>query len=409
MHAHSLHLRDARHGSNRMTVGLARPALLCILALIALTGCASSARMAEKQMNRGEYDAAVATALRKLERKPEHAGAAAVLTSSFERARERDERRIDFLKLEGREANWPEILRLYEQLDRRQEQVRRAPGDVWDGVAFVSYGERLVEARRRSADFSFGEGTRLLETGRREDARTAAEHFEEALRIRPESSEAAEGLREARTAGRTHVVLSFSNESEQILPERSVAELREIPLRELGSEWAEFHLDEDGGTLYDYLVVARLTHVAFSPERVERDRFTETAQIVENRREVVDSTGTKRRLEEKRTVTAEITTLTLTKQAQVAMRYEIRELASGRLVKAWDRPLSADFEDRSMVYEGDLEAVPSEWRDLAGKKPRPFPSDEDLLAQAVSILKADFVRSLRAERSVFEQIPRESR
>ena len=405
----TLHPRTAQHGYNRIPVGLTRPALLCILALVALTGCASSARMAEKQMNRGEYDAAIATSLRKLERKPASTEAAAVLTASFERAKERDERRVEFLMLEGREANWPEILRLYEQLDRRQEKVRRAPGDVWDGDAFESYAERLVEARRRSADFSFGEGCRLLESGLREDARTAAGHFEEALRIRPESSAAAEGLRDARDAGRTHVLLSFSNESDQILPERSVAELQEIPLREIGSEWAEFHLDEDDGTLYDYLVVARLTQVPFSPERVDRDRFTQSAEIVESRREVVDSTGATRRIEEKRTVTADVTTLTLTKQVLVAMRYEIRELASGRLVKAWDRPLSADFEDRSMVYEGDLEAVPSEWRDLAGKKPRPFPSDEDLLAQAVSILKTDFVRSLRAEQSVFEQIPRESR
>jgi hypothetical protein len=56
-----------------------------------------------------------------------------------------------------------------------------------------------------------------------------------------------------------------------------------------------------------------------------------------------------------------------------------------------------------------MEAVPSEWRSLAGKKPRPFPSDEILLAQAVSILKTDFVRSLRAERPVFERIPGEFR
>lgn len=373
--------------------------------LLLLPGCITTTRMADKLQNRGQYDASIEASIKVLQRKPANRAAAEVLASAYEQAQDRDARRVEFLLLEEREANWPEILSLYESMNRRQERVRSAPGESREGLVFESYAPRIVEARGRSMEFLLREGGRLLGAGSREQAREAAGLFEQALNIFPESREAADGLDSAERAGRTHVLLSFSNESGKILPEASVSELREIPLEQIGSRWAAYHLDADSTTVYDYLVLARLVQVDMSPERMERNTFTETDVIIDRRGTVVDSSGVEREIERRRTVTAEITTLTLTKQARIALVGEIRELASGRLVERWERPLSADFEDRSMVFTGDLEAVPAPWRDLAGKKPREFPSDEQLFAQAVSILKSDFVKTLRSERSSLERIP----
>ncbi len=87
--------------------------ILIIFAItIILSGCGSS----KKQLEKGNYDAAIATAVKQLRKDPEDAKQASTLERSFKVVNDQDNERIKFLKMEGRPQNWDEIYLIYKRI-----------------------------------------------------------------------------------------------------------------------------------------------------------------------------------------------------------------------------------------------------------------------------------------------------
>src|SRR5450759_1721255 len=72
---------------------------------IILSGCGSS----KKQLQKGNYDAAIDKAVKQLRKDPRDVKQIDILTQSYKIANDRDNERIRFLKMEGKPSNWDEI------------------------------------------------------------------------------------------------------------------------------------------------------------------------------------------------------------------------------------------------------------------------------------------------------------
>jgi len=112
-----------------------------------LAGCGSS----KKQLEKGNYDAAIDKAVRQLRKDPSDAKQIAILDRSYKIINDQDNERIRFLKLENKPANWDEIYQVSKRLNDRQAMVRSVTPLNLNGKSieytFVDYMPEMVAAK----------------------------------------------------------------------------------------------------------------------------------------------------------------------------------------------------------------------------------------------------------------------
>ena len=82
---------------------------------ILLSGCGSS----KKQLQKGNYDAAIQKAVKNLRKDPNDAKQINILSQAYKVSNDQDNERVRFLKMEGKPNNWDEIYLVYKALNDR--------------------------------------------------------------------------------------------------------------------------------------------------------------------------------------------------------------------------------------------------------------------------------------------------
>ncbi len=154
-----------------------RKIVYVIIATLILTGCGSS----KKQLQQGNYDAAIQKSVKKLMRNPDSSDDIEILTRSFKLANTQDQERIKYLKMEGKAESWEAIAQSYELLKWRQEMIRPVMPLELNGhevkLDYVDYNSDLVEAKHRAAEFFFAHGQKLMNSNDKESYRQAYYEF----------------------------------------------------------------------------------------------------------------------------------------------------------------------------------------------------------------------------------------
>lgn len=129
---------------------------------IILSGCGSS----KKQLQKGNYDAAIDKAVKQLRRDSKDVKQIEILDQSYKVSNDQDNERIRFLKMEGRPNNWDEIYLIYKALNDRQSLVRTVTPLNMNGRSvdfpYVDYMPEMVNAKRKAADFYYAHGNEFL-------------------------------------------------------------------------------------------------------------------------------------------------------------------------------------------------------------------------------------------------------
>src|SRR5665811_694817 len=94
--------------------------LLLFVSALLLAGCGSS----KKQLESGNYDAAIDRAVRELRKNPDSPKDIESLERAMNIVTERDNERIRYLKIEGRPNAYDEIYLIYKSMSDRQALVR---------------------------------------------------------------------------------------------------------------------------------------------------------------------------------------------------------------------------------------------------------------------------------------------
>ena len=127
-----------------------------------IVGCASSL----KQLQRGNYDEAVQTAVRKLRVDPTDQEQIQVLDKAYLLANQQDHDRIKFLKEEGNPYNWDEIFEKYSNLKTRQTLVSTVlPLQLNDQIIdyeYIDYDSEIIQAKQKAADYFWNNANELM-------------------------------------------------------------------------------------------------------------------------------------------------------------------------------------------------------------------------------------------------------
>jgi len=385
-----------------------RKLIFCTLIVSVLFASCSSPK---KQMESGNYDAAVAKAVEKIRKDRDDTKNIDILEQSYQIALEQDTERVRLLKMEGKPQNWDEIYLIYKKMYDRQSMVRTVlpikSGNRTVDFPYVDYMEEMVTAKNKAADYYYANGLELMKNSNRESYRQAYAEFARAKEYVGDYEGIDQLLEESRHLGISRVLVRVDNRSHINFPPEFEDDLLALNLPRLDRDWVEYHtrqLDED--TEFDYLVSVIIKNVMVSPDNTfEKDTLIKREiedgfeyVLDANGNVVRDSLGNDLKVKKYKAVQCALIESVQNKECRINGEVEIMALNPSRVMKK--DPLSADsyFEHISARAIGDIEALNPDERARTQTGPVMFPSDIEMVLRCSEALKMGIRHAMEQNR-----------
>jgi hypothetical protein len=381
------------------------PIILAITVI--LSGCGSS----KKQLAKGNYDAAVATAVKQLRKDPKDEKQIATLERSLKVVTDQDNERIRFLKMEGRPQNWDEIYLIYKRLSDRQALVRTVMplsiGNRDVEIPYVDYVPEMINAKRKSADFYYAHGTELMKTNIKENYRQAFAEFVRAKEYVGDYEGIDNKIQEARYLGMSRVFVALQNTTMLKFPKEFEEDLISVDLQALNSQWVEFHtIHLDKEAQYDYFINVNVRNIAVSPDQtaqsdsvIKRDVEDGFTYKLDSRGNVMrDTLGNDIKLPKYRTLQCALISTRQTKTCRIDGDVEIIQVNPNKLMKKDPLGAQSTFENISARAVGDVAALNARQLERTKTQIVPFPSDIEMVLRCSETLKMAIRGSIQTNR-----------
>ncbi len=382
--------------------------LLAILALsVILSGCGSS----KKQLERGNYDAAISEAVRQLRKDADDSKQIATLERSYTIANEQDLERIRFLKMEGRPQNYDEIYLTYKRLADRQSLVRTVlplkDGGRTIEFPYVDYMQEMISAKKKSADFYYNHGLELMKTGLKDSYRQAFAEFVRAKEYVGDYDGIDNKIQESKYMGMSRVFVSLQNSTMIKFPPEFEEDLLSVDLQALNSEWVEFHtINLDKDTKYDYFINVNVRNILVSPDQtsqldsvIKRDVEDGYSYQLDKKGNVMkDTLGNDIKMKKYKTLQCALISTLQTKSCRIEGDIETIQVDPDKVLKKDPIGAQSTFENISARALGDLGALNAS--QLARTKTQiiPFPSDTEMVLRCSESLKQAIRGSIQSNR-----------
>jgi len=366
-----------------------------ILAIL-MPGCGSS----KKQLQKGNYDAAIEKAVKQLRKDPKDVKQIDILSQAYKVANEQDNERVRFLKMEGRPNNWDEIYIVYKALSDRQSLVRtvtplNANGRSVD-FPYVDYMPDMVNAKRKAADFYFAHGAELMKTNIKENYRQAYAEFIRAKNYIGDYEGIDNKILEAKTLGMSRVFVSIQNSSILKFPKEFEQDLLALDLPNLNSEWVEYHtVNLNTNTQYDYFVNVNVKNIAVTPDNtvqrdsvIKRDVEDGFSYVLDKKGNVMkDSLGNDIKQKKYKTLQCALVETIQTKACRIDGDVEVIQMNPNKVLKKDPIGAQSNFENASSRALGDIQALNAKQLERTRTAIIPFPTDIDMVVKCSESLK----------------------
>lgn len=382
--------------------------ILIIFALtVILSGCGSS----KKQLEKGNYDQAIATAVRQLRKDPQDSKQIAILERSFNVVNEQDNERIRFLKMEGRPQNYDEIYLIYKRMSDRQALVRTvmplSMGNRQVEFPYVDYLPEMISAKKKSADFYFAHGNELMKTNIKENYRQAYAEFVRAKEYVGDYEGIDARISESRYLGMSRVFVALQNTTMIKFPPDFEENLLTVDLQALNSEWVEFttlHLDKN--VQYDYFINVNVKNIMVSPDQtsqldsvVKRDVEDGYSYQLDKKGNVMkDSLGNDIKVKKYKTLQCALISTLQTKTCRIEGDIETIQASPNKLLKKDPMGAQSTFEHVSARALGDVGALNRSQLERTKAQAVPFPSDIEMVIRCSESLKQAIRGSIQTNR-----------
>lgn len=361
-----------------------------------IAGCASSL----KQLQRGHYDEAIKTAVKKLRVDPTIQEQIEVLDKAYLLANQQDIDRIKFLKEEGNPYNWDEVFERYSKLKDRQALVSTVLplqlGDQIIDYAYIDYDSEIIQAKRNAADYFWNHANELMEKGDKESYRQAYYEFRKAKEYAGNISNINQLIEDAHWKGISRVLVSFENKTQLKLPNQFKKDLMDFGVTDFNSEWIEFHATTPStNTYYDYFTIINLKKIEVSPEQVQQKDRMESKEIEDgweyvlddNGNVVKDSEGNDVKIPKIRTIVCTLIETHQYKAAKLEGDIELVQNEPRKVIRQVPIGAESIFEHISARAVDDVNALSDESKELLKNNSVPFPRDLDLIIDGAETFK----------------------
>jgi hypothetical protein len=369
---------------------------LVFILIIILSGCGSS----KKQLQKGNYNAAVEKAVKQLRRDPKDVKQIDILDQSYKVANDQDNERIRILKMEGRPNSWDEIYLVYKALNDRQSLVRTVTPLNMNGRSvdypYVDYVPEMVNAKRKAADFYYTHGNELMKSGLKQSYRQAFAEFIRAKDYVGDYEGIDSKIQEAKYQGMSRVFVSIQNSSILKFPKEFEQDLLALDLPGLNSEWVEYHTQNlNDNTQYDYFVNVNVKSIVVSPDQtiqkdsvIKRDVEDGFAYVLDKKGNVMrDSLGNDIKQKKYKSLQCALVETIQSKACRIDGDVEVIQMNPNKVLKKDPIGAQSSFENISSRALGDIQALNAKQLERTRTSIVPFPTDIEMVVRCSESLK----------------------
>ena len=367
-----------------------------IILTILLSGCGSS----KKQLEKGNYDAAIQKAVKQLRKDPTDVKQIDILDQAYKVANEQDNERVRMLKMEGKPNNWDEIYLVYKALNDRQSLVRtvtplKSNGRTVD-FPYVDYMPDMVNAKRKAADFYYAHGDELMKTGVKESYRQAFAEYVRAKEYVGDYEGIDVKIQDAKLKGMSTVFISLQNTSMLKFPKEFEDDLLALDLPRLNTEWVEYYTQNfNDNTQYDYYINVNVKHIIVSPDQsAQRDSVIKKTiedgftYVLDKKGNVMkDTLGNDLKQKKYKTLQCALVETIQSKTCHIDGDIDVIQMNPNKELKKDPIGAQSNFENISSRALGDVQALNAQQLERTKTSIIPFPTDIEMVIRCSQSLK----------------------
>ena len=369
---------------------------LVFIFTIILSGCGSS----KKQLQKGNYDAAIAKAVKQLRKDNSDVKQIEILERSYIVANDQDNERIRFLKMEGKPNNWDEIYQVYNSLNNRQSLVKSVTPLNKNGKSvdfpYIDYMADMVAAKRKAADFYYAHGIELMKNGLKESYRQAFNEFVRAKQYIGDYEGIDNKIQECKELGMSRVFVSVQNNSMIKFPKEFEQDLLALDLPSLNSEWVEYYtrsLNEN--TRYDFYIDVNIRNIAVSPDKtmqkdtvIKKDVEDGFTYALDRKGNVMkDTLGNDIKIKKYKTLQCALVESVQLKACRIDGDVQVIQSNPDKILKKDPIGAESTFEHVSSRALGDIQALNADQLAKTKSSAVPFPDDIEMVVRCSESLK----------------------
>ena len=353
----------------------------------------------------GNYDAAIDRAVEALKTKKESKGKqdyVYLLEEAFAKAKDRDLRDLDLLTKEANPANAERVYNTYLQLNNRQEKIRPLlPLPLLKqgknaSFAFDNYSDQIVKSKNALSKYLYGNATALLKSTNKLDFRKAYDDLFYLESINPGYLNTKKLMDDAQFKGTDFVDVYAKNQTNMVIPKQLQDDLLDIKTYGLNDKWTIYHSARQKNVKYDYSLIVNFVQINISPEQIKEKEFIKERQVkdgvktlLDSRgRPVKDSLGKEIKVDNYRTLRANIYEFRQFKSCQVTAKIDYVDSKTNALVQSFPITSEFIFENIYSTYKGDKSACEDNYMNYFNKRAVPFPNNEQMVYDTGEDLKA---------------------
>jgi len=384
-----------------------RHILLIFAVSVILSGCGSS----KKQLEKGNYDAAIVTAVKELRRDADNEKQVAILERSFNVVNEQDNERIRFLRMEGRPQNWDEIYQIYKRMNDRQSLVRTVlplnSGGRTINFPYVDYMAEMIIAKKKSADYYYAHGNELMKAGLKDSYRQAYYEYVRAKEYVGDYEGIDLKIEESKYLGMSRVFVALQNTTPIKFPKDFEEDLLSVNIQALNSEWVEFHtINLDKDAKYDYIINVNVKNIGVSPDQTAvRDSVVKkevedgfTYKFDSKGNVMKDTAGNDIKIKKYKTLQCALISTLQTKSCVIEGDIEIIQMDQKKVLKKDPMGANTTFEHVSARAVGEIGALNASQLERTKAQIAPFPSDIEMVLRCSDALKNAIRGSIQTNR-----------
>jgi hypothetical protein len=380
---------------------------LGFILIILLSGCGSS----KKQLEKGNYDAAIQKAVKQLRKDPKDADQIDILNQAYKVANEQDNERVRMLKMEGKPASWDEIYLVYKALNDRQTLVRTVTPLNLNGrtvdFPYIDYLPDLVNAKRKAADFYNQHADDLMKTGMKESCRQAYMEYMRAKEYVGDYEGIDNKIQDARFRGMSRVLISIQNSSMLKFPREFEDGLLALDFPKLNSQWVEYFTQNlNDNTQFDYFVNVNIKNVWVSPDQsLQRDSvFKKRIQdgfsyVLDKKGNVMqDSLGNDIKVPKYKNLQCALLETVQSKKCRIDGDVDVIQINSNKELNRDPVRAESNFENISSRAVGDIQALNANQLERTKTSIVPFPKDIEMVIRCSEPLKRAIRETIQNDR-----------
>jgi hypothetical protein len=369
--------------------------IFVLSAIILLSGCT----MSKQYLKRGQYDLATMEAGRKLLKNPNKKKHILVLEEAYPKAIKQHEDRIVFLHKDGQPDRWDEIFHTYSDMEMLQISVENVIPLHLDGrqISFVhvDYDERIIEAKRKAADYYYAHAVQLMGKNNKFEYRRAYDELNIVKSYTKNYSDVDNLLEECYNKGLSHIMIIVVNSTPFSFQDDFMINLIDFPMADLNSFWVKNYTRDSRNGDYDVYANVTLTIADVSRNNESSSERTETKDIKDgweyklddNGNIMTDTAGNQIKIVKYKTIRCRVISTRQFKQAHIEGSINYVDTETHQIVRTV--PVAADhtFENFYTSAEGDLDALSNETRANLKNRPVRYPNDIDMIYAANETLR----------------------